>query len=102
MCRPANQPNFAFAGIGPVAVEVQVQIAPGLPAFLLVGLPDKAVTESRERVRAARVLHCVGVDRESVYRHEFAVFELTRQNFAVFGPAARRGDGQPVLPSAGC
>jgi len=32
---------------------VQVQIAPGLPAFLLVGLPDKAVAESRERVRAA-------------------------------------------------
>ncbi len=45
--------TFAFAGIDPVPVEVQVQIAPGLPAFLLVGLPDKAVTESRERVRAA-------------------------------------------------
>ncbi|CAH0206669.1 YifB family Mg chelatase-like AAA ATPase [Roseomonas sp. CECT 9278] len=45
--------TFAFAGIDAVPVEVQVQIAPGLPAFLLVGLPDKAVTESRERVRAA-------------------------------------------------
>ncbi len=45
--------TFAFAGIDPVPVEVQVQIAPGLPAFLLVGLPDKAVAESRERVRAA-------------------------------------------------
>lgn len=45
--------TFAFSGIEPVPVEVQVQIAPGLPAFLLVGLPDKAVTESRERVRAA-------------------------------------------------
>lgn len=45
--------TFAFSGIDPVPVEVQVQIAPGLPAFLLVGLPDKAVTESRERVRAA-------------------------------------------------
>ena len=45
--------TFAFSGIEPVPVEVQVQIAPGLPAFLLVGLPDKAVAESRERVRAA-------------------------------------------------
>lgn len=45
--------TFAFAGIDPVPVEVQVQIAPGLPAFILVGLPDKAVAESRERVRAA-------------------------------------------------
>ncbi len=45
--------TFAFSGIEPVPVEVQVQIAPGLPTFLLVGLPDKAVTESRERVRAA-------------------------------------------------
>ena len=34
-------------------VEVQVQIAGGLPAFTIVGLPDKAVGESRERVRAA-------------------------------------------------
>ena len=45
--------TFAFSGIEAVPVEVQVQIAPGLPAFLVVGLPDKAVGESRERVRAA-------------------------------------------------
>lgn len=45
--------SFAFAGIEAVPVEVQVQIAPGLPAFLLVGLPDKAVAEARERVRAS-------------------------------------------------
>lgn len=44
--------TFAFAGIEAVPVEVQVQIAPGLPAFLVVGLPDKAVAESKERVRA--------------------------------------------------
>ncbi len=48
----ARMPTFAFAGIEAVPVEVQVQIAPGLPAFLLVGLPDKAVAESKERVRA--------------------------------------------------
>ena len=45
--------TVAFRGIEAVPVDVQVQIAPGLPAFTLVGLPDKAVAESKERVRAA-------------------------------------------------
>ncbi len=45
--------TFSFSGIDAVPVEVQVQIAPGIPAFLIVGLPDKAVGEARERVRAA-------------------------------------------------
>ncbi len=45
--------TFSFAGIDALKVEVQVQIASGLPAFLVVGLPDKAVGEARERVRAA-------------------------------------------------
>jgi magnesium chelatase family protein len=45
--------SFAFSGIEAVPVEVQCQIASGLPAFLVVGLPDKAVGEARERVRAA-------------------------------------------------
>jgi magnesium chelatase family protein len=45
--------SFAFAGIEAQKVEVQVQIASGLPNFLMVGLADKAVGEARERVRAA-------------------------------------------------
>jgi magnesium chelatase family protein len=45
----------AFEGIGARAVDVQVQVAPGLPAFNLVGLPDKAVSEARERVRSALI-----------------------------------------------
>lgn len=45
--------TVAFQGIEVRAVDVQVQMAAGLPAFALVGLPDKAVAESRERVRAA-------------------------------------------------
>ncbi|MGH7106232.1 MAG: YifB family Mg chelatase-like AAA ATPase, partial [Acetobacteraceae bacterium] len=45
--------SFAFVGIEAVPVEVQVQISAGLPAFLVVGLADKAVGEARERVRAA-------------------------------------------------
>ncbi len=45
--------TFAFSGIEAVPVEVQVQISSGTPALLLVGLPDKAVGEARERMRAA-------------------------------------------------
>jgi magnesium chelatase family protein len=45
--------TVAFAGIDCLDIDVQVQVAGGLPAFTLVGLPDKAVGESRERVRAA-------------------------------------------------
>lgn len=45
--------TVAFQGIEAVPVDVQVQIAPGQPKFLLVGLPDKAVKESGERVHAA-------------------------------------------------
>src|SRR3569623_55000 len=46
--------TVAYLGLEARAVEVQCSIAPGLPKFNLVGLPDKAVGESRERVRAAR------------------------------------------------
>jgi magnesium chelatase family protein len=49
----ARVQSFAFAGIDAQPVEVQVQISGGLPNFLMVGLPDKAVAEARERVRAA-------------------------------------------------
>jgi magnesium chelatase family protein len=45
--------TFAFAGIEAVPVEVQVQISSGMPSMIVVGLPDKAVGEARERVRAA-------------------------------------------------
>lgn len=49
----AQVTTVAFAGIEARAVNVQVQISAGLPAFHVVGLPDKAVAESRERVRSA-------------------------------------------------
>ena len=45
--------TVAFQGVEVIEVEAQVNIASGLPAFTVVGLPDKAVAESRERVRAA-------------------------------------------------
>lgn len=45
--------SLAFIGLETAEVEVEVQLSNGLPAFTIVGLPDKAVAESRERVRAA-------------------------------------------------
>jgi magnesium chelatase family protein len=49
----ARVATVAFQGIEVLGVDVQVQIGAGVPVFALVGLPDKAVGESRERVRAA-------------------------------------------------
>jgi len=51
--------TVAFSGIETRAIEAEVHIAGGLPAFAIVGLPDKAVAESKERVRAA--LHAMGL-----------------------------------------
>jgi magnesium chelatase family protein len=45
--------TVAFLGIDALEVEAQVTVTSGVVAFLVVGLPDKAVAESRERVRAA-------------------------------------------------
>ncbi len=45
--------TVAFQGVDVLPVDVQVMIAPGTLAFAMVGLADKAVGESRERVRAA-------------------------------------------------
>jgi magnesium chelatase family protein len=47
--------TVAFEGVEARAVDVQVQVAPGLPAFAVVGLADKAVSEARERVRSALI-----------------------------------------------
>lgn len=51
--------TVSFQGIDVKPVDVQVQISNGLPAFTIVGLPDKAVAESKERVRSA--LHALGL-----------------------------------------
>ncbi len=45
--------TVAYLGLEARGVEVQCQVAPGNPKFAIVGLPDKAVAESRERVHAA-------------------------------------------------
>jgi len=55
----ARVKTVAFQGIDAVPVDVQVMIQPGNAVMNIVGLPDKAVAESRERVRAA--LHASGL-----------------------------------------
>lgn len=45
--------TVAFEGVEARIVEVQCALAAGMPAFSIVGLPDKAVSEARDRVRAA-------------------------------------------------
>lgn len=55
--------TVAFHGVDVQNVDVQVQISNGLPAFTIVGLPDKAVGESKERVRGA--LHALGLSLPS-------------------------------------
>ena len=51
--------SVTFHGIEVVDVNVQAHFSPGMPAFSLVGLPDKTIAESRERIRAA--LHSIGL-----------------------------------------
>ena len=47
--------TVAFEGVEARTVEVQCALSSGLPAFSIVGLPDKAVSEAKERVRAALI-----------------------------------------------
>lgn len=51
--------SVAFQGVEVLEIDVQVQISSGLPQFHIVGLGDKAVTESRERIRAC--FHTLGL-----------------------------------------
>ncbi|MFU8825450.1 magnesium chelatase domain-containing protein, partial [Yoonia sp.] len=55
--------TVAFEGIEARLVEVQCAVTPGVPAFSIVGLPDKAVSEARERVRAALTAMAPAADK---------------------------------------
>src|ERR1051325_7523172 len=68
----ATVATVAYLGLEARAVEVQVQLTSGVPKFTIVGLPDKAVAESRERVRAA----LAATDAETL-SHYVAVGELS-------------------------
>jgi magnesium chelatase family protein len=45
--------SVALAGVNGQVVEVEADLAPGLPGLTIIGLPDTALSESRDRVRAA-------------------------------------------------
>lgn len=45
--------SLTFSGVDITDVDVQVQISSGVPNFVIVGLADKTIAESKERVRAA-------------------------------------------------
>ncbi len=51
--------SLTFNGVDIIDVDVQVQISAGIPAFTIVGLADKTIAESRERVKAA--IHSIGL-----------------------------------------
>ena len=112
--------SAALVGIEAALVRVEVDVASGLPAFTTVGLPDSAVRESRERVRAAirNAGYAFPLDRITVnlapadLRKEGASFDLPialgiltatgcirRERagaFAVVGELALDGQIQPV------
>ncbi len=53
VCAQATVSTFTVRGVVPVPVEVQVDVSPGVPSFVIVGLADTAVLEARDRVRSA-------------------------------------------------
>jgi magnesium chelatase family protein len=61
--------TVAFEGLEARLVEVQVAVLPGLPGFSLVGLPDKAVTEAKERVRAALAALSIALPSKKITVH---------------------------------
>lgn len=56
----ARVTTVALEGLKLTKVEVQVQVAPGLPSFIIVGMAEKSVAESKERVRSA--LQAIGLN----------------------------------------
>ena len=54
----ASVRSCAVVGLDAVVVEVEVDSANGLPSITVVGLPDQAVKESRDRLLAAVTLYC--------------------------------------------
>ena len=58
--------TVAFEGVEARRVEVQCAVSPGVPSFAVVGLPDKAVTEAKERVRAAMTAMAIALPSKRI------------------------------------
>jgi magnesium chelatase family protein len=91
----ARATTFSLIGVEALEVTVEADIHPGLPAFAIVGLPDAAVQESRERVRAA-IVNC---------GFEFPLRRITVNlapaDFRKAGPGFDLGLGAAVLVASG-
>ena len=95
----ASVATFTIDGVDSVEVTVEVDVRRGLPAFTVVGLPDAAVREARERVRAALLNS----------RLEFPLKRLTanlapadlRKSGPELRPRARRGTARRLRPGPG-
>ncbi len=84
--------TLAFVGIEARPVQVEVRISPGQHVFAIVGLPDKAVAESRERVRNA--LHAIGLGLRVDAHHSQSCAGRSTQGGQPFRPAdCARADG---------
>ena len=98
--RKCSTCSIAQASVEAVPVEVQVQISSGTPALLLVGLPDKAVGEARERghprIRARAV---AGVRIRPEYDDRASLVEARTRTVPTrlggFEATCRRSTGQP-------
>ena len=58
--------TVAFEGIEARMVEVQCSLSPGIPSFSIVGLPNKAVSEAKDRVRAALGALAIGLPAKRI------------------------------------
>ena len=105
----ARSYTVAFEGVTARLVEVQCATSPGLPGFTIVGLPDKAVSEAKERVRAALSAMSIALPSKRITVPEFAarknagrkICMLTAYDFslaAVLDHAGVRHSGATACP----
>src|SRR5215813_5909975 len=93
--------TVAFEGIEARTVDVQVQIVPGLPAFAIVGLPDKAVSEARERVRSALIASGLALPARRIIVN-LAPADLPKEGSHYESADRARPDGGDRGDPAGC
>jgi magnesium chelatase family protein len=93
--------TVAFEGIEARAVDVQVQVAPGLPAFNVVGLPDKAVSEARERVRSSLVASGLALPARRITVN-LAPADLPKEGSPLRPSHRARADGRDRRHPHGC
>jgi len=87
--------TVAFEGVDARIVEVQCAVSPGIPGFAIVGLPDKAVSEARERIRAALAAMSIALpSRKHLDRCRASLYR-TIHHFPRHGRRSRKPENQP-------